>query len=103
LRTTFIVVVIICGGGLVACTVTGGLGNVVVKAGNSEAAVGAVALPLLYWGCTTPASDGGTAAGTIGGVVVIEVPSAGGGKGGVNVGSSDAAVGEVALPLLNTG
>lgn len=39
---------------------------VVVYCGNQLAAVGAVALPVLNCGCTTPATDGGTAAGTTG-------------------------------------
>ena len=43
----FWVVVIISGGGGVVCTLTGGLGKIVVNCGNRLAAVGAVALPVL--------------------------------------------------------
>lgn len=65
---------------------TGGIGYVVVKSGNHDAAVGDVALPVLYCGCTTPASDGGTGAGaTISGGVIAS-PTTGGGKSGVKVG-----------------
>ena len=68
----------------VLAMVTGGLGNVVVKSGNNDAAVGTVALPDLYCGCTTPASDGGTDAGaTVSGGVIFADPTGGGGNGGV--------------------
>ena len=72
----------------VLAMVTGGLGNVVVKSGNNDAAVGTVALPDLYCGCTTPASDGGTGAGATVSGGVIACPSGGGGKAGVISASS---------------
>jgi hypothetical protein len=77
------VVVIIFGGGGVVCMLTGGLGKVVVNFGNTLAAVGTVALPLLYCGCTIPANDGGTGAGWITAGTLIAVPTGGGGNGAV--------------------
>lgn len=71
-----------------------------VNWGNSDAAVGVVALPVLYTGCAMPASDGGTGAGTTTAAGVIAAPAtSGGGNGGVNLGKNVAAAGEVALPL----
>jgi hypothetical protein len=61
----------------------------VVNAGKTLAAVGAIALPVLYCGCTTPASDGGTGAGATAGPTngpAGTVPI-GGGVGGGKVGT----------------
>lgn len=45
----------------------GGDGEVAVNSGNRLAAVGTVALPVLYWISGKPAVDGGTAAAAIAG------------------------------------
>lgn len=70
-----------------------------MNCGNQLAAVGEVALPVLYFGCTSPAIDGGTAAAATAGPTsgpTGTVPI-GGGVGGGNVGTPDG------LPIVGGG